>query len=268
MITPILSILFIPLLAIPLVSTNSADILENDLNILLKELELLNETIEEKTTLTLSHYDSMNDLKKQINEAVKDDNPGTYHGLLGHYKTAQEKYYNERELLDQLKNERVELRNQISLAEAELEAENIATSQKFVKPEKFNNKISLVLSDTCKSLINAGLDSDCPTYSQLVSYYDNTTPFLSGGFVQGDFDMYRETGNTNDWRYYDQHPYWLVIAVDPGVEYLKRSQVVEIQANNYPYTKNILNCDIFSTPPDLRSITDMINQAIYECAPP
>ena len=250
------------------VGTNSVGILENDLNLLLIELEKLNESIEEKRLLTLSYYDDVNKLKKQVNAAAKDDNPSYYHGLIDHYTTAQENYYNERALLDQLKNERVELRNQISLAEAKLESANITQSQNVTKPQKFNHKISIVLSETCKSLINAGLDSDCPTYSELESYYDNTTPFLSGGFTQGEFDVYRNTGNPNDWRYYDQYPYWLVIAVDPGVEFQKRSEVITIQANDIQHKYHSLNCDTFFAAPNLRSITDMINQAIYECAVP
>ena len=268
MISAILSILIIPLLAVPLVSTNSVDILQNDLNILLEELRMLNETIEEKRTIALIHFDKIKEIKKEMKDVIKEDNPEHYQGLWGYLAETQQKYRDVLNELVPLRKQVFELNNEIPLAEAKLESATISKNQQIVKSDKFNHKISIVLSETCKSMINSGIESNCPTYSQLAAYYDNTSPLLSGGFVQGEFDVYRDKANPNEWRYYDQYPYWLVIAVDPSVEFQKRSEVITIQANDYPHTKKILNCDMFSSSPDLKSITYQINQAVYGCAPP
>ena len=256
------------MLVVPLVGTNSVDILQNDLNILLEELRVLHETIEEKRTIALIHFDKIQEIKKEIKDTIKEDQPGHYDGLLGYLAETQQKYRDVLNELVPLRKQVAELNNDIPLAEAKLEAATISQNQQIIKSDKFNHKISIVLSETCKTMINSGIESKCPTYSQLSAYYDNTMPLLSGEFIQGEFDVYRDKGNPNEWKYYDQYPYWLVIAVDPNVEFQKRSEVITIQPNDYTNTKKILNCDTFSSSPDLRSITDMINQAIYECVPP
>ena len=122
-----------------------------------------------------------------------------------------------------------------------------------------NQFISIVLSETCKRIIDYGMNekerafidennwvyktetyNQCPTYRELRDTFDNTVPIVSGQWVEGENDIYREPSKYTDyWRWYKSLPNWTIISVDPDAEMLQRSAVIEIQANEFSYVENI-----------------------------
>ncbi len=124
---------------------------------------------------------------------------------------------------------------------------------------------SIILSQTCMKMIEGGfnekktalvdetgwvygeiIENKCPTYEQLHAMFDNTVPFVSGGFVENESgtDIMREpSGYKNYWKYYQQLGSWKIIAVDPDAEWKKRSVVIEVQANEFRYAEKLGSSD-------------------------
>ena len=201
-------------------------------------------------------------------------------------------------------------RQKLKLELAEKKLENVLKSKTNTKK---NDRIGIRLSSVCETLIEN--DSNvrkigyadwsgwvykteevqiCPTYAQLAATYDNTNPHISGKFIPGEFDVYREDPKKNHWKYYDQtkngNPaFGLVIMVDPDAEWEKRSTIIEIQSRAFKtvnvwggqskqssYQNNTITtysglfispkCDLIMTSPNMQMITDALNFAYSGCS--
>lgn len=126
------------------------------------------------------------------------------------------------------------------------------------KIHRAGNLFSIVLSNTCNTLIEQEINTRevivdirdnyvyeteteqiCPTYRQLKDTFDNTLEPISGYFVDHGYDIRRDVSGYDDyWRYYYNMPFWRVITVDPDVDMLYRSMVIEVQANEFRYATN------------------------------
>ncbi len=123
------------------------------------------------------------------------------------------------------------------------------------KIHRAGNLFSIVLSKTCTTMIEQGVNTRlvavdvrqnfvyeseeqqiCPTYRELRDTFDNTLEPISGKFVDYGYDIRRDKSGYDDyWRYYYNMPFWRVITVDPDVDMLHRSMVIEVAANEFRY---------------------------------
>ena len=94
--------------------------------------------------------------------------------------------------------------------------------------------ISVNLSRTCLTLIEYGLQHNCPTYREMVPAFDNTLRYVSGDFVDVGYDIKRLPAPLKDhWRYYEQVPAWRVVTVDADPSLFKRGVEITIQAKDF-----------------------------------
>ena len=100
--------------------------------------------------------------------------------------------------------------------------------------------ISITLSKTCQALIANNLETDCPTYRELRAEFDNTVPQISGKFVEGKNDIYREDPKYSEhWKYYEQLKDWKIIIVDPDISMMQRSATIEVMPTSFTYVENM-----------------------------
>lgn len=151
--------------------------------------------------------------------------------------------------------------------------------------------INIILSDTCIKMIENNFDTFCPTYRELRDTWDNTIPYVSGEWVETEYDVKRENPKMKEhWKYYEQSKGWKIITVDPdngiknmGVNiiihpdsfrYLEKSDSVlkndSINAtgseryvwHNVKYDKY---CKNIAISPDMRALGDTINNIWNGC---
>ncbi len=151
--------------------------------------------------------------------------------------------------------------------------------------------ISVNLSKTCLTLIQYELQTNCPTYREMVPLFDNTLRNISGEFVDVGYDIKRLPAPLKDhWRYYEQVPEWRVVTVDADPSLFKRGVEIIVQAKDFTVIertgaqdktesynsetletttwKNIhvsKKCDSVSVGPDLNTIEAAILHVLNKC---
>jgi len=94
--------------------------------------------------------------------------------------------------------------------------------------------ISVNLSKTCLTLIQYELQTNCPTYREMVPAFDNTLRYVSGEFVDVGYDIKRLPAPLKDhWKYYEQVPAWRVVTVDADPSLFKRGVEITIEAKDF-----------------------------------
>ncbi len=151
--------------------------------------------------------------------------------------------------------------------------------------------ISVNLSKTCLTLIQYELQTNCPTYREMVPLFDNTLRNISGEFVDVGYDIKRLPSPLKDhWKYYEQVPEWRVVTVDADPSLFKRGVEIIVQAKDFTVIertgaqdktesynsetletttwKNIhvsKKCDSVSVGPDLNTIEAAILHVLNKC---
>jgi|32_taG_2_1085360.scaffolds.fasta_scaffold00844_21 hypothetical protein len=165
---------------------------------------------------------------RQLTNAQKD-----YNVAQKQYDDAYDEYLEAQDDVHDLKDELDFLLDELALAR--IDANLIHRENKF---------ISIILSESCKRMIEYEIPTECPTYRELEAMFDNTFPNVSGGFVDKGYDIERENPKySNHWNYYKQLEHWKIITVDPDVGMMRQSAVIEIQPNSFTYLENIKNTD-------------------------
>ena len=99
-----------------------------------------------------------------------------------------------------------------------------------------NQFVNIILSDTCITMIENNFPTECPTYTQLRDEWDNTIPYVSGEWVDTEFDIKRENPKMqNHWKYYQALPNWKIITVDPDVKLRNLGVNIVIHPNSFQY---------------------------------
>jgi len=94
--------------------------------------------------------------------------------------------------------------------------------------------INVNLSKTCLTLIQYELQTNCPTYREMVPAFDNTLRYISGEFVDVGYDIKRLPSPLKDhWKYYEQVPEWRVVTVDADPSLFKQGVEIIIQAKDF-----------------------------------
>ena len=151
--------------------------------------------------------------------------------------------------------------------------------------------ISVNLSKTCLTLIEYGLQHNCPTYREMVPQFDNTLRYVSGDFVDVGYDIKRLPSPLKDhWKYYEQVPEWRVVTVDADPSLFKRGVEITVQAKDFmvieragaadktaSYNSDTLEqttwknihvskkCDSVTVGPDLHTIEAAILHVLNKC---
>ena len=90
----------------------------------------------------------------------------------------------------------------------------------------------ITLGKTCMTMLQNNLDSDCPTYEQLLLLFQDTSnPNISGGFVQDDNGfLHREnTSLKNHFEFYRYHSTDFIVWIDPPGDIQDRIQLITIE---------------------------------------
>lgn len=151
--------------------------------------------------------------------------------------------------------------------------------------------INVNLSRTCQTLIKMDLNTNCPTYREMVPLFDNTLPNISGDFVDVGYDIKRlPSPLKHHWKYYEQMTATRVVSVDADSDLFDRGINITIQANDFAVVEdtgkqnktpsydsptleqttwnNIFvseRCDSVSVGPDLKVIEAAIMHVLNKC---
>ena len=153
-------------------------------------------------------------------------------------------------------------------------------------PDRYTN-VSISLSKNCKTMIEYGLHTVCPTYRELVELFDTTNPIASGHFVDEGYDVKRVNVMDRHWKFYETEDDYDLVMVDPDAPFQSKSIAIEIQANNFTtlsvigndnsrnfnqgsYTtwenfKQTVNCKRIMVAPDIELITQAVEYAKNDC---
>jgi len=153
--------------------------------------------------------------------------------------------------------------------------------------KRFTN-VSISLSKTCQIMIEAGLDTNCPTYRELFDLYDNTDPMVSGVMIDYGYDIERFNIMNKHWKHYETTPDYDLIMVDPDAVFQSKSVNIEIQSNSFPtlsqvgsqkqnsfkdgsYTiwkdfKVTDDCHNILVAPDMKLIAQAVEFAVNQCS--
>ena len=223
-------------------------------------------------------YDEYRKASKDLTKATSE-----YQKAYNEEQTAIDEHRNDENLKIKLEDELKELLDE--LVTARVDASIIHREHQFV---------SITLSKTCKQMIANGIETECPTYRELKEIFDNTVPSISGEFVEGKHDIYREDPKYKEhWKYYQQLKHWKIIIVDPDIDMMQRSALIEVMPNSFTYVENIKTpnkstsiniseneryvwkdvkyskrCDGAIVAPDIDVITEAVNHFIMNCAEP
>lgn len=221
-------------------------------------------------------YDEYKKASKELSKAIKE-----------HTKAVNEEIEERQNHLDD-KNLKIELEDKLKelldqLVVARVDASIVHREHQFV---------SITLSKTCQQLIANSLPTDCPTYRELRDLFDNTVPAISGKFSEGENDIYREDPKyAEHWKYYQQLKNWKIIIVDPDIDMMQRSALIEVMPKSFTYVENMRTpnksssidvdkneryvwhdvkytkaCDGAIVAPDIDLITDVVNHFLTNCA--
>ena len=152
--------------------------------------------------------------------------------------------------------------------------------------QRYTN-VSISLSKTCKIMIEAGLDTNCPTYRELFDLFDNTDPMVSGVMVDYGYDIERFNIMKKHWKFYQTEPDYDLVMVDPDADFQRKSINIEVQSNSFKtlsqvgadkqrgfhnggYTvwqdfKVTNNCHKIIVAPDIELITQAVEYAKNNC---
>jgi hypothetical protein len=151
--------------------------------------------------------------------------------------------------------------------------------------------INVNLSKTCQMLIEQGLQTNCPTYREMVPLFDNTLPTISGAFVEVGYDLKRLPSPLQDhWNFYQQLTKTRVVSVDADTDLFDRGVNITIEARDFTmveqsgatdksdsYNSSTLEqtiwhnihvserCDSVSVGPDLKVIEAAILHVLNKC---
>lgn len=171
--------------------------------------------------------DALEEYKKASVELAKARQD--YNNALEIQERETERYYDDKNDIVLLEDRLEELLKELTIAR--VDANRVHRTVQFV---------AIVLSDTCLTMIQNNMTTNCPTYTELRDMFDNTLPNISGDFVQGEYDIYREPSKyKNYWNFYKQIENWKIITVDPDIGMLRQSSVVVIQPSGFTYLENI-----------------------------
>lgn len=114
----------------------------------------------------------------------------------------------------------------------ELKTNDFEALQRLQLIKRYQN-VGVTLSQTCMTMIEHGINHNCPTYRELAEQLDNTVPEISGEWEDLGYDIKRGTPMKNHWNYYDFRPNWIIFMVDPDHNFKTKNTVVEIQSKNF-----------------------------------
>ena len=151
--------------------------------------------------------------------------------------------------------------------------------------------INVNLSKTCQMLIKADLQTNCPTYREMVPLFDNTLPKISGEFVDVGYDIKRLPSPLDmHWNLYESLTKTRVVSVDSDTDLFDRGINITIEARDFTmveqsgatdksdsYDSSTLEqttwhnihvserCDSVSVGPDLKVIEAAILHVLNKC---
>jgi hypothetical protein len=184
-------------------------------------------------------------------------------------------------------NKEVELNNQLDdlleqLTEARTKLNLVFRDYQF---------INVNLSKTCQTLIKYNLQTNCPTYREMVPLFDNTLSKISGEFVEVGYDIKRLPSPFKEhWKYYEQLTQTKVVSIDADTDLFDRGINITIQAKEFTVLEetgkankspsfnsatleqvtwhNVFvdsKCEYASVGPDLQAIEDVILHVLNKC---
>jgi hypothetical protein len=148
--------------------------------------------------------------------------------------TNEQRFHDESyEKLNDAKNELKELEDELEEA---MKIFDTAKIQNRIIQRGNNQFVNIILSDTCITMIENNMKTNCPTYTELRETWDNTIPYVSGEWVETEYDIKRENPKMEKhWNYYKQLPNWKIITVDPDNELKQIGVNIYIQATDFKY---------------------------------
>ena len=257
-----------------------------------RHLEDMEELFDEKETayrhaldVKVRNQDDI-DLQKNAFDDYKKASKDLAKAIREHEKAVQDETVAKQDHLDD-KNLKIELADKLDkmledLVTARVNASVVHREHQF---------ISITLSKTCQALIANNIETECPTYRELRAEFDNTVPQISGKFVEGKNDIYREDPKyAEHWKYYEQLKDWKIIIVDPDIDMMQRSATIEVMPSSFSYVENMRTpnksmsidvpeneryiwhdvkyskgCNGAIVAPDMDLITDVINHFLTNC---
>jgi hypothetical protein len=190
------------------------------------------------------------DVKPQNTDDIEmqDDAREKFKDATKQLKIAQKEYAIEKSRYDQrmddlreTKNELIHSKDSLDIALEDVTTARVNANRSAQGDNKF---INIVLSNSCLTLIENNMTTNCPTYRELKGLYDNTLEHVSGKFVDHGYDIKREDPKyKNYWKYYQALPNWKIITVDPDAEIMQRGVTITIQATEFTYLENMKSYD-------------------------
>lgn len=275
-------------------AVDASDILESEIYELEKEIEkiaLLHSEAVLQWDKVRNETDKAWKLKEQLRNELNrmDRNDARWDRLFGMAVDAKEEY---RDLKKDVKHF-LEIKDDINLELDDLKLnlkikhDTFDKLEKITPPKQRYNNVGITLSQNCINVIEYGLKTKCPTYYELFAMFDNSNPIISGEFVEATNDIKRGPPPVqNHWKFYEQWPGWVILMVDPDVEFMNRNMIIEIQSTDfislslygntvlgnfdgivttYSGVKFSADCKKTIVAPDMQLITRVISYVITGC---
>ena len=156
------------------------------------------------------------------------------------WKKLQVDWTNEQRFFEENRENLFEAKKALKIAEDELEDAMDIFQEAKVKNrivQRGNNQfVNIILSDTCLTMIENNFPTECPTYRELRDVWDNADPYVSGQWVETEYDVKRENPKLqNHWKYYQAMPNWKIITVDPSHGLKNMGVNIVIHPNSFKY---------------------------------